>query len=223
MSLRSPFQEEFVRPHATDDAYSRWAPIYDLVFDLPIHPGRAAAAKAAGKAVGAHGEMLVVGVGTGLELGMLPRDARVTGIDLSGPMLKIARERVDREALGHVKALREMDAAALEFPREHFDVALAPYVMSVVPDPLSVLDEMWRVVRPGGQLVLMNHFSATRGPRAYVESMMEKSANWLGWHPNFPYAVVGDWIASKPNAQIVERRRVAPFKLFTLLRVRKGV
>ena len=223
MSIRIPAQTESVGQRATDDAYSRWAPIYDLIFDLPFHPGRAAAARAAGKAVGAHGELLVVGVGTGLELGMLPRDARVTGIDLSAPMLKVARERVARDLLGHVKALQVMDAAALDFPEERFDVALAPYVMSVVPDPRRVLDEMWRVVRPGGQLVIMNHFAAAGGPRAAVEALMEKSAGWLGWHPNFPYATVGDWIAATPGAQVVERRRVAPLRLFTLLRVRKGV
>src|SRR5271166_6270887 len=84
-------------------AYSRWAPIYDLIFDLPFHPGRAAAARAAGEAVGVSGELLVIGVGTGLELGLLPRTASVTGIDLSAPMLKVARERVARHALGHVK------------------------------------------------------------------------------------------------------------------------
>ncbi len=118
--------------------------------------------------------MLVVGVGTGLELGLLPRTATVTGIDLSAPMLRIARERVTRRALTHVKALRVMDAAALEFADNRFDVALAPYVMSVVPEPRRVLDEMWRVARPGGQLVVMNHFAAERGARAKIEALMEK-------------------------------------------------
>ena len=75
----------------------------------------------------------MVGVGTGLELGLLPKTARVTGIDLSAPMLKIARERVARDALGHVKSLRRWTPRALEFADGRFDVALAPYVMSVVP------------------------------------------------------------------------------------------
>ena len=152
------FQDE------TDAAYGRWAPIYDLIFDLPFRPGRLAAARAAGEAAGANAEILVVGVGTGLELGLLPKTTRVTGIDLSAPMLKIARERVTRDALGHVKSLAAMDARALEFPDGRFDVALAPYVMSVVPEPARVLDEMWRVVRPGGQIVVMNHFGGRSGP-----------------------------------------------------------
>jgi phosphatidylethanolamine/phosphatidyl-N-methylethanolamine N-methyltransferase len=207
---------------STDAAYGRWAPFYDLIFDLPFHPGRLAAARAAGEAAGANAEILVVGVGTGLELGLLPKTARVTGIDLSTPMLKLARERVARDALGHVKSLAAMDARALEFPEGRFDVALAPYVMSVVPEPARVLDEMWRVVRPGGQIVVMNHFAADHGPRAWVEAGMEKSAGWLGWHPQFPYSAVGDWIAARGDAKLLERRQLAPFRLFTLLRVGKA-
>jgi phosphatidylethanolamine/phosphatidyl-N-methylethanolamine N-methyltransferase len=85
-----------------------------------------------------------------------------------------------------------------------------------------VLDEMWRVLRPGGQMVLMNHFSAERGARARIEAVLEKSAGWLGWHPQFPYGAVGDWIAAHEDATILERRRIAPFRLFTLLRVQKA-
>src|SRR5579863_7029809 len=106
---------------SAEEAYSRWAPIYDLIFDLPFHPGRLAAARAAAEAAGKDGDVLVVGVGTGLELGLLPKNLRITGIDLSAPMLKLARERVSREALGQVKALHIMDAAALEFPDAQFD------------------------------------------------------------------------------------------------------
>jgi phosphatidylethanolamine/phosphatidyl-N-methylethanolamine N-methyltransferase len=206
----------------TEAAYSRWAPIYDLIFDLPFHPGRLAATRAAVEAAGADGAILVVGVGTGLELGLMPKNVRVTGIDLSAAMLKIARERVARKGLRQVKGLLVMDASSLEFPDAQFDVALAPYVMSVVPNPARVLDEMWRVVRPGGQMIVMNHFAARGGPRAYIEAAMEKSSAWLGWHPQFPYAAVGDWIAARPDAELVERRELAPLRLFTLLRVRKA-
>jgi phosphatidylethanolamine/phosphatidyl-N-methylethanolamine N-methyltransferase len=207
---------------AADSPYSRWAPIYDLIFDLPFHPGRSAAAEAATEAAGPNGEVLVVGVGTGLELGLLPRGLRITGIDLSAPMLKLARERVARQALGQVKSLQIMDAAALEFSDARFDVALAPYVMSVVPSPAKALDEMWRVLRPGGQMVLMNHFAADSGPRAHIEAALEGAAGWLGWHPQFPYAAVGDWLAARADAELIERRALAPFRLFTLLRVRKA-
>ena len=132
--------------HSAEAAYSRWAPIYDLIFDLPFHPGRAAAARAAAQAAGPGGEILVVGVGTGLELPLLPGNVLVTGIDISAPMLRAARTRVDRKGLAQVKGLHVMDAGALEFPDAAFDVALAPYVMSVVPSPDRVLAEAWRVL-----------------------------------------------------------------------------
>jgi phosphatidylethanolamine/phosphatidyl-N-methylethanolamine N-methyltransferase len=206
---------------STDGLYGRWAPLYDLIFDLPFHPGRLAAARAAAAAAGPNGEVLVVGVGTGLELGLLPKELSITGIDLSARMLTLARERVTRQALRQVKALQVMDAVALEFPAARFDVALAPYVMSVVPSPARALDEMWRVLKPGGQIVIVNHFSAERGLRARTEAAMEKSASWLGWHPVFPYAAVGDWLAARQDAELVEKRQIAPFRLFTLLRLRK--
>jgi len=141
--------------HSAEAAYSRWAPIYDLIFDLPFHPGRAAAARAAAQAAGPGGEILVVGVGTGLELPLLPGNVLVTGIDISAPMLRAARTRVDRKGLAQVKGLHVMDAGALEFPDAAFDVALAPYVMSVVPSPDRALAEAWRVLRPGGTLIVM--------------------------------------------------------------------
>ena len=152
--------------HNAEAAYSRWAPIYDLIFDLPFHPGRAAAARAAADAAGPGGEILVVGVGTGLELPLLPGNVLVTGIDISAPMLRAARARVERKRLAQVKGLHVMDAAALEFPDAAFDVALAPYVMSVVPSPDRALAEAWRVLRPGGTLIVMNHFAASGGLRA---------------------------------------------------------
>jgi phosphatidylethanolamine/phosphatidyl-N-methylethanolamine N-methyltransferase len=206
----------------TEAAYSRWAPIYDLIFDLPFHPGRLAATRAAVEAAGPDGSILVVGVGTGLELELMPPTVRATGVDISAAMLKVAGERVARKELRHVKNLLVMDAAALEFPDGQFDAALAPYVMSVVPSPAHVLEEVWRVIRPGGQMIVMNHFGAQRGPRAAVEGMMEKSAAWLGWHPQFPYAAVGDWIGAQPDAELIERRELAPFRMFTLLRLRKA-
>ena len=181
--------------HAAQAAYSRWAPVYDLIFDLPFHPGRAAAARAAADAAGPGERFSSWGVGTGLELPLLPGNVLVTGIDISAPMLRAARARVERKRLVQVKGLHVMDAAALEFPDAAFDVALAPYVMSVLPDPERALEEAWRVLRPGGALIVMNYFAAAGGVRAAIERRMESAAAWLGWHPNFPYSAIGNWLA----------------------------
>ena len=208
--------------HHAEAAYSRWAPVYDLIFDLPFHPGRLAAARTAARAAGPGGEILVIGVGTGLELPLLPADVRVTGIDISAPMLRAAEARVERKRLAQVRSLQVMDAGALDFPDGAFDVALAPYVMSVVPHPKRALDEAWRVLRPGGSLVVMNHFAASGGLRKAIEQRMETAASWLGWHPNFPYSAVGDWIEARPDASIAERSELSPMRLFTLLRIEKA-
>jgi phosphatidylethanolamine/phosphatidyl-N-methylethanolamine N-methyltransferase len=204
---------------ASDAAYDRWAPVYDLVFNLPFQPGRRAVAQAAAKAR----DILVVGVGTGLELPLLPAESRVTGVDLSRPMLEVARKRAAREGLSHVKALMEMDAQALTFPDAAFDMALAPFVMSVVPDPAKALDEMWRVTRPGGELVVMNHFASERGWRVGLEAAIEPAGHWLGWRPRFPFSAVGDWLAAHPEAKLIERRELPPLGMFTLLRIGKPV
>jgi phosphatidylethanolamine/phosphatidyl-N-methylethanolamine N-methyltransferase len=207
---------------ATEAAYRRWAPVYDLIFDLPFRSGRRAAAQAAAAAAGKGGAVLVVGVGTGLELPLLPRDLHVAGVDISAEMLKIARERVARQRLIHVESLEVMDAGALAFDACEFDVALAPYVMSVVQDPGGTLDEIWRVLRPGGALIAMNHFAAERGVQAVAEAAMERVAPWLGWRPQFPYSAIGDWLAARPDATLVERRQLPPFGLFTLLKIVKA-
>ena len=207
---------------ASDAAYDRWAPVYDLIFNLPFQPGRRAAAEAAARAAGESGDILVVGVGTGLELPLLPATARVSGIDLSRPMLEVARRRVERLGLAQVQALHEMDAQAMVFPDAAFDVALAPFVLSVVPEPAKALEEMWRVTRPGGEIVAINHFAAERGWRVGVETAMEGAAAWLGWRPRFPFDAVGGWLAAKPEARLLERRAMPPLGLFTLLRIGKA-
>jgi phosphatidylethanolamine/phosphatidyl-N-methylethanolamine N-methyltransferase len=201
------------------DAYARWAPVYDAVFTLAMKPGRLAAAGAI-NALG--GRVLDVGVGTGLELPMFTPNVRIVGVDLSEPMLDIARKRVTQKGLANVEDLRVMDAMNLEYPDASFDAVVAPYVVTVVPDPRRTLEEMARVTRPGGEIVIVNHIGADRGPIAAIEAFMEKRAEKLGWRPQFPWETIGDWIDSRPDLTLVERRRLAPLGLFTLARVRKA-
>ena len=200
-----------------ESAYARWAPFYDLVFTALMKPGRKAGAEAVNR-IG--GRILDVGVGTGLELPMFAPDLRVTGIDLSEPMLDVARRRVAKEALRNVEDLCVMDAMNLTFEDASFDGVVAPYVLTVVPDPHRTLDEMARVLRPGGEIVLVNHIGAESGPIAAVESWLGRRAASLGWRPEFPWSIVQDWIDGRPDISLVERRKLAPAGLFTLVRLK---
>lgn len=201
-----------------EEAYARWAPVYDLVFTAVMKPGRTAAAAAASRPGGL---VLDVGVGTGLELPMFAKGTRLVGVDLSEPMLRIAQKRVAKESLIDVEGLVVMDAMRMAFADDHFDAVVAPYVLTVVPDPAKTLDELARVTKPGGEIVLVNHVGAERGPIAAIEAWLGKRSASLGWRPEFPWSVLGDWIASRADMTLVERRTLAPLGLFTLARIRK--
>lgn len=144
-------------PHqAMQRAYALFAPVYDLLFGSVLAHGRRAAVHGLGLHSG--DRVLEVGVGTGLSLSDYPPDVRVTGIDLAPEMLARARARVSRQGLANVEALQTMDAGNLGFDAHTFDVVIAMYVVSVVDDPLQVVAEMRRVCKPGGKLVIVNHF-----------------------------------------------------------------
>src|SRR5258705_899422 len=135
--------------------YEKLAKVYDLIFGPTLHHGRLVAIDR--MAIRAPDPVLEVGVGTGINTSLYPNNVSVTGIDLSSSMLEKARERVQREGLRHVR-LQEMDAAHLIFGDDTFDVVYAPYLVSVVPDPVQVVKEMRRVCKPGGKIVILNHF-----------------------------------------------------------------
>jgi len=201
-----------------EDAYARWAPIYDRVFTAVMKPGRLASAEAVNR-IGGH--VLDVGVGTGLELPMFDRAEKITGIDLSEPMLEIARKRVADLGLKNVEALIAMDAMNLTFADASFDCAVAPYVITTVPDPERTMDEMARVVKPGGELIIVNHIAKESGPISWIEKAMARRTAKLGWRPTFPWSIIGDWIASRPGLELVERRTLNPLGLFALIRIAK--
>ena len=115
-----------------------------------------------------------------------------------------------------------MDATRLAFPDESFDVAVVPYVLTVVPDPHRMMDEIRRVVRRGGEIVLVNHFGADRGLLAVAEAWLGRHSASLGWHPQFPFSILGDWVAAHPDIAMLERRAIPPFGLFTLVRLRRA-
>ncbi|MBN8871741.1 MAG: methyltransferase domain-containing protein [Rhodospirillales bacterium] len=194
-------------------AYRRWAGVYDTLFGGVSSFGRRRAVALVNRLPGR--DVLEVGVGTGLALPHYRRDARITGIDLSAEMLEQARKRVAETGLRNVNALLEVDAEATEFPDASFDVAVAMFVASVVPNPRRLLAEMRRVVRPGGNILFVNHFAADRGPRWWVERAMAPASRALGWHPDFSMEAI---FASEDMAR-AEAEPVPPFGIFTLVRL----
>jgi phosphatidylethanolamine/phosphatidyl-N-methylethanolamine N-methyltransferase len=204
---------------AVASAYARWAPVYDLAFSEAMRPGRKIAAAVASRRKGA--VILDVGVGTGLELPMFDPGSRVVGIDLSEPMLRRAARRVSTSGLYHVAGLSQMDACRLAFADATFDVVVAPYVLTVLPRPEASLDEWVRVLKPGGEIVLVNHIGTNRGPLAWVESKLAERSAALGWRPEFPWRTLADWLASRAGISLAERRPLPPFGFFTLVRVAK--
>jgi phosphatidylethanolamine/phosphatidyl-N-methylethanolamine N-methyltransferase len=192
---------------AVRDAYRRWASVYDASFGIVSSFARRGMIREINAMPGAR--VLEVGVGTGLALPFYA-GKRVTGIDLSADMLVRARERVAAGGLRHVEALLEMDAEAMSFADASFDIAVAMFVASVVPDPRRLLREMRRVVRPGGQILFVNHFAAERGPRWWVEWALAPASRRLGWHPDFAMAA----LLSPEERQAARIRPMTPFGLF---------
>ena len=199
-------------------AYARWAPIYDFVFGAVFDRGRQASIAAAER-VG--GRILEVGVGTGLSLPDYARSNRLVGVDLSAPMLRKARERVLEHRLGHVEGLAVMDAEKLEFPDNSFDVVMAQYVVTAVPNPEKALDEFARVLRPGGEMIILSRVSADAGMRRFIEQRLQPVVRRLGWRTDFAWSRFAQWAAGAHDVELVERRPVPPLGHFSLIRFRK--
>lgn len=199
-------------------AYARWAPVYDLVFGALFERGRRAAIVAAER-VG--GRILEVGVGTGISLPGYSRQNRITGIDLSEEMLRKARRRVAELPLTNVEQLEVMDAEHLSFPDASFDAVVASHVISTVPNPEAALDECARVLRPGGEMILLSRIGADGGLRHLVERLLQPIVCRLGWRAEFRWDRFVRWSERRPDVQLIERRPMPPFGHFALLRFAK--
>jgi phosphatidylethanolamine/phosphatidyl-N-methylethanolamine N-methyltransferase len=177
-------------------AYELYAPIYDFIFDWIFAPGRAAAVRQLD--LEPNDVTLEVGIGTGLNLPLYPPTSRLIGIDLSQEMLDKAVERVQTLAMPNV-TLKVMDATALDFSENEFDKALATYTISAVPDPVSVLREMRRVVKPGGVIVLLNHFRSERKLAGHIEDLVAPVCTRLGWKSNLSMMPLLDQVGLTPE------------------------
>jgi phosphatidylethanolamine/phosphatidyl-N-methylethanolamine N-methyltransferase len=200
-------------------AYARWAPVYDLVFGAVFERGRQAAVAAAER-IG--GRILEVGVGTGISLPLYSRKCRLCGVDISAPMLRKAQERVVELNLGNVEGLWVMDAERLCFPDNSFDAVVAQYVITTVPNPEATLDEFARVLKPGGEIVLVSRIGAEVGLRRSLEHWFQPAARKLGWRTEFSFVRYARWAAQTADMRLIERRAMPPFGHFNLIRFRKG-
>jgi phosphatidylethanolamine/phosphatidyl-N-methylethanolamine N-methyltransferase len=199
-------------------AYARWAPIYDLVYDKLTEPAARAAVDAA---VACGPRVLEAGVGTGLSLGYYPKHAEVYGVDLSEDMLRRAQEKVDKRGLTHVKSLQVMDVTRLGFQDEMFDAVTAQFIITLVPEPEVALSEFARVLRPGGEIVLANHWGQPAGPIAALEELASPVAKAIGWSSAFKAARVEEWARTTGRMEVVELKPLFPGGFFKLMRIRK--
>ncbi len=200
---------------AVQTSYARWAPVYDKTFGALTNAGRQHAVDY----INRHpGKVLEVGVGTGLSLEHYGPDTLVTGIDFSEDMLQKAREKVRSLSLSHVAELRQMDARTLDFPDECFDMIAAMHVLSVVPEPEKVMMEIARVCKPGGRVVITNHFKRNQGLLAALERAFAPIANTIGWHSDFDIETV----LQEDTLTVEEQRPLPPMGMMTFLVLKKS-
>lgn len=218
MKLDGARQLDFDR-ESVEQAYDRWAPVYDLVFGGVFSKGRDAAIQATNK-IG--GRVLEVGVGTGISLPLYSPNVRIFGTDISEAMLKKAKQRVAEARLKNIEGLAVMDAEKLEFPDDSFDVVMAQYVVTAVPNPEAALDEFARVVRPGGEMIILTRVSADAGMRRFIEQKLQPVVTRLGFRTaEFSWSRYTKWLAGAKGMELVERRLIPPLGHFSLVRFRK--
>ena len=198
-----------MKPENVATCYRRWAPVYDRTFGAVTQSARRHTVAVLNERVG---RVLEVGCGTGLALPLYDPRQRVVGVDFSADMLAKAEARVAARSLGHVEALHRMDARELGFADASFDQVAAMHVLSVVPEPERVLTEIARVLRPGGRLVVSNHFQRERGAMALAERLLAPFAETVGWHSDFSF----DTITATPGLSLSRRRRLPPLGMMTL-------
>ncbi len=202
-----------------EQAYDRWAPVYDLVFGGVFAKGRQAAITATNKL---GGRVLEVGVGTGISLPLYAPNVRIFGTDISEAMLAKARERVAERKLKNVEGLAVMDAENLEFADDSFDVVMAQYVVTAVPNPEKAMDEFARVLKPGGELIILTRVSADEGMRRFIEQKLQPVVRHLGFRTaEFAWSRYAKWLASAHGMELAERRLIPPLGHFSLVRLRK--
>ena len=195
--------------------YTTYAGFYDQVFGKVFQEGRESAIRNLNVQPGEH--VLEVGVGTGIALPMYPSHCRIVGIDLSEGMLAKAKERAETQNLSHVQ-LHRMDAGAMEFEDDSFDTVVAAYVVTAVPDYRKVVNEMIRVCRPGGRIIMLNHFSNGNKVINAVERVLSPITKHLGWRTDLSLNTVLEGTA----LHVARKQKVNPLRLWALVECVNG-
>jgi len=190
--------------------YTTYAGFYDQVFGKVFQEGRESAIRNLNVQPGEH--VLEVGVGTGIALPMYPSHCRIVGIDLSEGMLAKAKERAETLQLSHVQ-LQIMDAGAMEFDDDSFDTVVAAYVVTAVPDYRKVVNEMIRVCRPGGRIIMLNHFSNGNKVINAVERVLSPLTKHLGWRTDLSLNTV----LEGTSLHVARKQQVNPLRLWALV------
>ncbi len=177
-------------------AYAILSPVYDFLFDKVFYPGRVAAIDLL--EIQPNSQVLEVGVGTGLNLPLYPRECDVTGVDISEEMLRKAKERARTLCMTNAKLL-VMDGSKLDFPDDSFDRVIATYVISAVPDPVKTLLEMRRVCKPSGHLVILNHFKSDNPIIGMFEKLLAPVCTKIGFDTELKLMPLLERVALAPE------------------------
>lgn len=196
---------------AVTKAYRRWARVYNFYFGWIFHPGRLTALELIDCQPGKR--ILEVGVGTGLSLPLYPRHVRVVGIDISPEMLSRAQELKDEEGLEQVEALEVMNAEEMSFADSSFDTVVAMYVTTVVPSRKKFVEEMKRVCKPGGRIIILNHFYKPWTVKGRLSALFAPLSKQLGFRPNLSL----DEFLSETGIKISNKISVNLFDMWTIL------
>ena len=205
-----PQQEVTMNLESLERVYTNYSSVYDQTFGKAFNQSREFAVR--GLPIAANDEVLEVGVGTGIALPLYPPHCKITGIDLSEGMLKVAQERIDKYRLNHV-TLQRMDAGQMDFEDNSFDLVMAAYVVTAVPDYRKVVSEMIRVCRPGGRIVMLNHFSNGNKLIAAVEKLISPMCQRIGFRTDLSL----NHVLESTSLQVTKKEKMNPLRFWYLV------